>query len=126
MKNLHKLCCLILCVIFFNPLAIHAEPLKPVRVQLKWYHQFQFAGFYAAIKKGYFKDAGLDVTLLEGTPKAFSIPAVLSGKADFGVTGPELLDSYISGEPVVLMSVIFQHSPYVLLTMTKNKISAPS
>ena len=37
-----------------------AEPAK-VRLQLKWYHQFQFAGFYAALEKGFYRDAGLDV-----------------------------------------------------------------
>lgn len=38
-------------------------PLKKVRIQLKWFHQFQFASLYAARDQGYFKRAGLDVEL---------------------------------------------------------------
>lgn len=44
--------------------------LRKVRVQLKWLHQFQFAGFYAAIDQGYFRRAGLEVELLEGGLKS--------------------------------------------------------
>ena len=40
--------------------------LIPIKLQLKWKHQFQFAGYYAALKKGYYKKAGLAVTLVEG------------------------------------------------------------
>ena len=42
--------------------------LEKVSVQLNWKHQFQFAGYYAAIEQGYYRDVGLDVTLLEATP----------------------------------------------------------
>ena len=44
------------------------RPLDQVRLQLKWKHQFQFAGYYAAIDQGYYRDAGLKVTLLEPPP----------------------------------------------------------
>ncbi len=35
--------------------------LDSVTLQLKWKHQFQFAGYYAAKEKGFYKDAGLEV-----------------------------------------------------------------
>lgn len=37
-----------------------------IDVQLRWKHQFQFAGYYAAIAKGYYREEGLDVRLHEG------------------------------------------------------------
>ena len=55
--------------------------LRKVRVQLKWLHQFQFAGFYAAIDQGYFRRAGLDVELLEGGPEIDPVQSVMSGRA---------------------------------------------
>ncbi len=39
------------------------QSLEPVTLQLKWKHQFQFAGYYMALEKGYYKEAGLDVTI---------------------------------------------------------------
>ena len=40
-----------------------SEPNEKVVIQLKWLHQFQFAGYYAALSQGYFKDEGLEVEL---------------------------------------------------------------
>ena len=37
-------------------------------MQLKWKHQFQFAGYYAALEQGFYRDAGLDVSIREGGP----------------------------------------------------------
>jgi len=42
-----------------------AGDLEEVKLQLKWKHAFQFAGYYAAHEKGFFKEAGLSVTILE-------------------------------------------------------------
>ena len=42
--------------------------LEKVTLQLKWHHQFQFAGYYAAQEQGYYRDAGLAVDILEGQP----------------------------------------------------------
>lgn len=86
-----------------------------VRIQLKWFHQFQFAGYYAAIEKGYFRDAGLNVTLLEGGPHINPTEQVLAGKADFGVGTSGLLVTRSRGKPVVAVAAIFQHSPYILI-----------
>ena len=47
-----------------NPRA-NAQPLTEVTLQLRWRHQFQFAGYYAAIAKGYYRDVGLNVSLIE-------------------------------------------------------------
>lgn len=104
----------------------HAQDLNKVTLQLKWYHQFQFAGYYAAHLKGYYKESGLDVKILEGSSIRTPINEVIKGFSDFGVTGPDILGEFIKGKPVVITSVIFQHSPYVFMTLMKSNIRTVS
>lgn len=104
---------------------VHASPaaLKPVKLQLKWQHQFQFAGYYAALEKGFYRDAGLDVTLLEADVGKDSIQAVLAGEAEFGVGTSELMLNYYHGDPVVVLAAIMQHSPLALAALKSSGIS---
>jgi ABC-type nitrate/sulfonate/bicarbonate transport system substrate-binding protein len=62
-----------------------AWALEQVAPQLKWTHAFQFAGYYAALEKGYYREAGLDVQLFEAMPGVDPLEAVLSGRAQYGV-----------------------------------------
>lgn len=91
------------------------QDLVPVTLQLKWRHQFQFAGYYAAIAQGYYREAGLDVRLVEAEPGTNPVDAVLRGEAQFGVGTSELVLSRAKGAPVVVLATIFQHSPLVLI-----------
>lgn len=100
----------------------HAAAVEAVRVQLKWLHQFQFAGYYAAIEKGYYRDAGMEVELIEGAPGIDPAEVVLSGGAEYGVGTPELLLAKAEGKPIVVLGVIFQHSPYVFLALEEGPI----
>lgn len=93
-----------------------------VVLQLKWQHQFQFAGYYAALFKGYYWDAGLDVEIREAVSGENPIEQVLNGNADFGVGTSELLLLRNAGKPVVVLAVIFQHSPLSLLTRRDSGI----
>ncbi len=86
----------------------------PVRLQLKWRHQFQFAGFYTALEKGYYRDAGFAVTIIPATPGTDPVETVLAGGADFGVASSELVLRYARGDPVVVLASVFQHSPLTL------------
>ncbi|MDG0793824.1 ABC transporter substrate-binding protein [Cohnella ginsengisoli] len=65
------------------------QKLKKVVVRLKWINQAQFAGFYIAKEKGYYKDAGLDVDIRPGGSDFPSVQMVSSGSEDFGVTGAD-------------------------------------
>lgn len=89
--------------------------LQKVRIQLKWTHQFQFSGFYAAIEQGFFKEAGLDVELIAGGPQIDPTTVVVSGNAEFGVGNSSLLIDFNAGRPVVAVAAILQHSPFVIL-----------
>jgi two-component system sensor histidine kinase/response regulator len=92
-----------------------ALALEKVTLQLKWEHQFQFAGLYAAQEKGYYRDAGLEVTLRELPRNADPAAALLSGQATYGVGDTGLLRNRSLGQPVVVLASIFQHSPSVLI-----------
>ena len=120
-----KLLCLpflVLSLLFSNQSVAKSKDLKPVNLQLKWHHQFQFAGFYAAQIKGFYKKNGLEVNIIEGGVNKPPLKQVLKGVADFGITGSDILYEYINGKKVKVTSVIFQHSPYVLMTLKKSNI----
>lgn len=96
--------------------------LKTVTMQLKWNHQFQFAGYYMAKEKGYYKDAGLDVKLKQLSETKDPYVDVLQGKSDFGIYTSELILKYHRGDPVVAVAAIFQHSPLAILALQNGKI----
>src|SRR5258707_7119021 len=97
-------------------LASHpAAALDQVSMQLKWKHQFQFAGYYAALEQGFYRDAGLDLTIREGGPGIDVAETVASGKADFGVCNAGVLRDWANGRRLVALAVIFPRSPAVLL-----------
>ena len=96
--------------------------LTKVTLQLKWAHQFQFAGYYAAKAKGYFKKYGLDVTIKPAMPGDKPLDAVTDGQAEFGVGTTDLLMMRAAGKPVVVLAVIYQHSPLALMLDGKNDI----
>ena len=99
------------------------DALRQVSVQLLWKHQFEFAGYYAAQEKGFYRDAGLEVTLIEAGTEPDSVEAVLTGKADFGVGSSGLLLYRANGQPVVVLGVIFQHSPFALMTLERSHVA---
>lgn len=90
--------------------------LENVTLQLKWTHHFQFAGYYAAIEQGYYREAGLNVHIAEATPGTDPVARVMNGEAQFGVGTSSLLLERNAGKPLVALAVIFQHSPYAIYT----------
>jgi signal transduction histidine kinase len=99
-----------------------ASALEKVTLQLKWTHQFQFAGYYAAVEKGYYREAGLDVEIREALPEQDTAREVTMGNADFGVGTSNLVLLRAQGEPVVVLGVIYQHSPFVLISTQASGI----
>jgi PAS domain S-box-containing protein len=89
--------------------------LTPVTLQLKWRHQFQFAGYYAALEQGYYRDAGLAVRIVEGAPGLDPVDRVVAGAVDFGVYNSSLLLRRHEGQPVTALAAIVQHSPLAIL-----------
>lgn len=99
--------------------------LQTVILQLKWLHQFQFAGYYTAIEKRYYQDAGLNVIIKEGKPGLNFADEVISKHADYGIDMPVLLLDRNEGKPVVVLAAIFQHSPEALIARKDSGITSP-
>ncbi|WP_019586030.1 ABC transporter substrate-binding protein [Deinococcus apachensis] len=103
----------------------HAQKLVPVKVQLKWFPQAQFAGFFVAQAKGYYKAEGLDVQFLP-TGDQSPIQTVATGTADFGTTWiTDLLTARAQGIPVVHIAQLFQKSGYTLVALKSSNITKP-
>ncbi len=103
----------------------HPPTYDTIRLQLKWRHQFQFAGYYAAIEKGYFRNEGLEVELVEGRPGLNPVDALLAGKVDFAIEAPSVLIRRQQGMPLVVVAAIFQHSPTVIMTLRSSGLTTP-
>ncbi len=96
---------------------------ETVKLQLKWEHQFQFAGYYAAKHLGYYRDAGLEVDIISSKPGVDAVDVVLQGDAEYGVGSSGLLLARNAGIPVVVLAVIMQHSPFVLLARQESTLN---
>ena len=90
--------------------------LTEVKLQLFWKHQFEFAGFYAAIEKGYFHKKGIKVKFIEYGPQVNHVNSVLENNAQFGIAGTGLIKSYHDGKDVKLLASYFKRSPLTLIT----------
>jgi len=107
------------------------EEMTPVSVQFSWVHTIEFAGFYKAADAGHYAEANLDVDLKSGGFDAAGnfIPPVLevvSGKADFGVAGADvLLQARAAGDPVVGIAAIYQRNPVALISLAEGNIRTP-
>jgi len=125
-KGVHmKRVSMILTVLLLALLPIIAQAQdEQITLQLKWKHQFQFAGFYMALEKGYYRDAGLDLQLIEGGPGKSSAEHVVSNDAAYGVTSTGALVERSQGKPVKAIGAIFQHSPLVLLVNEASMIKS--
>ncbi|MCB0062576.1 MAG: ABC transporter substrate-binding protein, partial [Caldilineaceae bacterium] len=85
--------------------------LTPIRLQLQWVTQSQFAGYYAALEQGFYADEGLDVTILEGAVEIVPQQVVAAGDAEFGIAWvPKMLASREQGADLVNIAQIFQRS----------------
>ena len=129
--HIRLLCFVFLAICSFLSLAIAQVPpkedraLETVRLQLKWRHQFQFAGYYAAVEKGYFREAGLTVELMPGTPEANPSGSLLSGQAEYAVMSPAVLLERQLGKPLMVLGAIFQHSANIILTRKDAGLFTP-
>ncbi|WP_296002641.1 PAS domain S-box protein [Rugamonas sp.] len=115
MRRAARACALACALACLLAAAGAAGAAEKVAIQLQWQHQFQFAGFYAAQDKGYYRDVGLDVSLIEAPPGVNPIENVVDGHAQYGVGNSSLLLARGLGQPLVVLASIFQHSPSVLL-----------
>lgn len=108
----------------------NALALEKVVLQLRWDHQFQFAGYYAALWQGYYAEAGFEVEIRSAiTPDGkilSAIDEVAGGRADFGVGAADILIARDQGIPLVVLASIFQQSAAEFYAKESTLMQAPA
>ncbi len=102
------------------------SPTETIAIQLSmWSHGFQFAGYYAALEKGFYAEEGLRVHLRERQGDKYNVESVLDGEAEYGISDMGLLLYRLEGKPVVLLAQIYQHSPLIFISKQESGIVSP-
>ncbi len=106
-------------------LSAHAadKSLFKITVQLDWVAEPEHGGFYQAQARGFFRDEGLDVTLIPGGPGAFVMPSVATGKADIGqADSTNTILQQAEGLPIVQFAAVFQDDPSGILVNADSPV----
>jgi NitT/TauT family transport system substrate-binding protein len=104
-----------------------AQAADKVTIQLKWVAQAQFAGYFVAKEKGFYKDAGLDVTIKAGGPDVAPPQVIAGGGADVVVDWmPSALASREKGVPLVNISQTYKKSGLMLTCRAETGIKKPA
>jgi NitT/TauT family transport system substrate-binding protein len=95
-----------------------------ITLQTKWAPQAQFAGYYAAVKQGFYAKEGLNVTLKNGGPNIIPEQVVASGQAQFGLDWlPSLLSARDKGTALINIAQVFARSGMTQLTWKDSGIT---
>jgi len=104
-------------------LQLNAKDLKKITLQLSWFDQFQFAGYYIAKEKGFYEEAGFDVEI---KPFEFGInipKEVSDGKIDFAIGRETLILEKMKNENIVALYALFQATPLILISTKESGIN---
>ena len=101
--------------------------MTPVKLQLQWVTQAQFAGYYAAVDQGIYEQMCLDVTILEGAVDIVPQEVLANGGADFAISWvPKALASREAGANIVDIAQVFQRSGTLQVSFADKGITSPS
>jgi len=99
----------------------------PVSFQLSWLHSVQFGGSYIAQDRGWWAEAGLDVSLQQGGPNAPVEPPVVSGAALMGISAADYTAAAVSeGAPFKIIGVAMQNNPFAIASLAGNPVNTPA
>jgi NitT/TauT family transport system substrate-binding protein len=108
----------------FAVTAVHAAD-TPVTFQLNWMAGGPNAGFAAAVAEGYYKDAGLDVTLVQGNGSGNTAQLVANGRAQLAYADAVAVMQLIAkGAPMKLVSTVYQSNPNAVMSLKKKGIKS--
>lgn len=111
-------------------LGLKPEPVlaqTAVSLQLSWLHSAQFAGSYIAKDRGWWSEAGLDVSLLPGGPNAPVEPPVVSGSALVGISAADYTAAAVEqGAPFKILGVAMQKNPFAIASLPANPVYEPA
>lgn len=106
---------------------LRAAAQTPVSLQLSWLHSVQFAGSYIAQDRGLWRDAGLQVSLLQGGPNAPVEPPVVSGTALVGISAADYTAAAVDeGAPFRIIGVAMQKNPFAIASLPGNPVNTPA
>ena len=114
----------ILLITFFLTIFLYAQNDKKITLQLNWLNQFQFAGYYMAKEKGFYKDVNLDVQIKESNSNTDVVKEIETKNADFAVGRSSLIIEKINGKDIVALCAIYQESPLILLVKKDSNITS--
>ena len=117
---------LLFLLIFTISLYGTTKPLEKVSLQLQWLDQFQFAGYYMAKEKGFYKEKGLELTIKPYRSGVDTLTAVLEGHSTFGIGRTSLISASSHGKKISLISAIYQSSPLVMIALKSSNIQTLS
>ena len=104
---------------------------KPVKFQLDWRFEGPSALFLQSASKGYYKDAGLDVTIDAGNGSGATVNRVASGTYDMGFADMAALMEFHANNPdaankPVAVMMVYNNSPAAVLALKKSGITKPA
>ncbi len=103
-----------------------AAPTK-IKLQLQWVAQAQFAGYYAAVDQGYYRDAGLDVEIVEGGADIVPQDVLSAGDVDYAISWvPKVLGSIEKGAKITDVAQIFERSATTQISFEDKNITSPA
>jgi NitT/TauT family transport system substrate-binding protein len=89
---------------------------KKIRLVLQWSPQAQFAGYFVALEKGFYKKHGIDLTIMQGGPDKIVSDCLHTNKADFGTMFlTTALERRDAGIPLVNVGQFIHHSTLMLI-----------
>lgn len=98
-----------------------SDDVDNVTLRLKWLHQSQFAGYYAAEQEGFYKEEGINVRVVPGGAETPSIQIVAGGSEQFGVSGmSQLIEARAKGIPVVALATTYRKNPLIWFGIDKS------
>lgn len=102
------------------------EDLEEITLQINWYHEAEFVGYYMADAKGFYEDENLSVNIVEGGPQIAARKRILDGQADFAIASfGEQVNLLQDGEPAVAVMTVFQIPPLVMFSLASSGINEP-
>ena len=101
-----------------------SSDLTPVKLQLQWLTQAQFAGYYAAAAEGYYEDEGLDVEIIQGGGDIVPQDALANGDVDYAISWvPKVLGSIENGANITDVAQIFERSATLQVSFKDEDIT---
>jgi NitT/TauT family transport system substrate-binding protein len=103
------------------------EATDSVSLQLQWFTQAQFAGYYAALENGYYADQCLDVEIKEGAVEIVPQAELANGNTDFAIAWvPKALQTREAGADIVNISQVYARSGTLQVSFTDSGIASPA